>query len=146
MPDTTAPGARPAPRARKRSLIELVTELPELVSDLVHAEIDLLKTELIGKLKALGIGAGLMAGAVGVLLFMVGTLLTAAILGLGTVMPPWLAALIVSAALLVVAVILGLLGWSRMKHGIPPIPSEGIESLQKDVRAIKGLGKKGQYR
>jgi hypothetical protein len=146
MPDTTAPGARPAPRPRKRSLIELVTELPELVSDLVHAEIELLKTELIGKLKALGIGAGLMAGAGVVLLFMVGTLLTAAIMGLGTVMPYWLSALIVSAALLVVAVILALLGWSRMKHGIPPIPSEGIESLQKDVRAIKGLGKRGQYR
>ena len=146
MPDTTAPGARPAPRPRKRSLIELVTELPELVSDLVHAEIDLIKTELVGKLKALGIGAGLIAGALVVLLFMIGTLLTAAILGLGTVIPPWLAALLVSALLLIVAVVLGLLGWSRMKKAIPPIPSEGIESLQKDVRAIKGLGKRGQYR
>jgi hypothetical protein len=144
MPDPTAPGARPA--TRRRSLVELVTDLPELVTDLVHAEIELLKTELIGKLKALGIGAGLMVGALGVLLFMVGTLLTAAILGLGTVMPPWLAALIVSAVLLIIAVVLALLGWARMKHGIPPIPSEGIESLQKDVRAIKGLGKRGNYR
>jgi len=145
MPDTTtSPGARPA--KRKRSLVELVTELPELVSDLVHAEIDLLKTELIGKLKALGIGAGLILCAVIVLLFMIGTLLTAAIMGLATVMPAWLAALIVSVVLLIVAVILGLIGWRRMKAGIPPIPSEGIESLQKDVRAIRGLGKRGQYR
>lgn len=135
-----------APRGRRRSLVELVTEVPDLVRELVHAEIDLVKTELIGKLKSLGIGAGILVGALGVLLFMVGTLLTAAILGLGTVMPPWLAALLVSALLLIVAVILGLIGWRILKRGLPPVPTESLDSLKKDVQSIRGLRKRGHYR
>ncbi|MBI5161551.1 MAG: phage holin family protein [Micrococcales bacterium] len=135
-----------APRARKRPLVELVAEVPQLVTALVRAEIDLIKTELIGKLKSLGIGAGLLVGALAVLLFMVGTLLTAAILGLAEVMPPWLAALIVSAFLLIVAVVLALIGWRTLRRGLPPVPTEAIDSLKKDVQSIKGLRKRGQYR
>jgi membrane protein implicated in regulation of membrane protease activity len=104
--------------------------------------VELLKAEVIGKLKSLGIGAGLIAGAGVVLLFMVGVLLTAAILGLSTVMPGWLAALLVAAFLLIVAVVLGLIGYRILKRGIPPIPTESIDSLQRDVRAIRGLGKR----
>ena len=140
MPDT------PATSPRKRSLAQLVTELPKLVGELVHAEIELVKSELIGKLRSLGLGAGILVGAVGVLLFAVGTLLTAAILGLGTVLPPWLAALLVSALLLVVAVVLGLIGWRTLKRGLPPVPTESIGSLKKDVESIKGLRKRGHYR
>src|SRR5487761_2206569 len=104
--DTTS--SKPAP---KRSLLSLVTDIPALIQELFHREVELLKAELIGKLKALGIGAGLLAGAAVVLLFMVGTLLTAAILALGQLMPGWLAALIVSVFLLIVAGILALIGY-----------------------------------
>jgi hypothetical protein len=133
---------------RTPSLVELVTELPNRVTDLVHAEIQLLKTEVVGKLKALGIGAGVLLGAVIILGFMFGVLLTAAILALSLVIPGWLAALLVAAFLLIVAVILGLVGWRILKKGIPPIPSESIHSLQSDVRTVRGLvqtrpGKRG---
>ncbi|WBU37181.1 phage holin family protein [Homoserinibacter sp. YIM 151385] len=128
------------PRTSRRSLIQLVTELPERVTELVHSEIELIKTELIGKLKALGIGAGLFAAAAVVLLFMVGVLLTAAILALSLVMPGWLAALLVALVLLIVAGILALIGWRTMQAGIPPIPDQSIESLKRDLRAIKGIG------
>jgi hypothetical protein len=130
------------PRARRKSLVDLVTDLPGQVTELVHREIDLIKTELFGKLKALGIGAGLMVAALGVLLFMVGTLLTAGILALSLVMPGWLAALLVSLLLLIVAAILALVGWRRMQAGIPPTPDEAIGSLKRDLRAIRGMGKK----
>lgn len=148
MSNTTSgpvtPGERrpPAPVARKRSLIQLVAEVPTLVTDLVQREIELLKTELITKLKSLGIGAGLLVGAAIVLLGMIGVLLTAAILGLSEVMPGWLAALLVAAVLLIIALIIGLIGYSTLKKGIPPIPTEGIDSLKRDVRAIKGTGKR----
>jgi len=128
---------------RAPSLVELVSELPGRVTDLVHAEIQLLKTEVIGKLKSLGIGAGLLLGAAIVLGFMFGVLLTAAILALSLVMPGWLAALLVAAVLLIVAAILALVGWRVLKRGIPPIPNESIHSLQRDVRTIRGLGKRG---
>lgn len=127
---------------RKRSLIELVTSIPTLVADLVQREIDLLKAEMIAKLKALGIGAGLIAGALVILLGMLGVLLTAAILALSLIMPGWLAALLVAAVLLIIAVILGLIGYRILKRGIPPLPTESIDSLKRDYRAIRGIGKR----
>lgn len=131
-----------APAPRKRSLVELLTSIPTLVSDLVTREIELLKAEMLAKVKALGIGAGLIAGALVILLGMLGVLLTAAILALSQIMPGWLAALLVAAALLIIAVILGLVGYSVLKKGIPPVPTESIDSLKRDYRAIKGIGKR----
>jgi tetrahydromethanopterin S-methyltransferase subunit C len=141
MTSPTTPDRAPAP-PRKRSLIELITSIPTLVSDLVSRELDLIKAEMIAKIKALGVGAGLLVVAVIVLLGMLGVLLTAAILALSLVMPGWLAALLVAAVLLIIAVIVGLIGYRVLKQGIPPVPTESIDSLKRDVRAIKGIGKR----
>lgn len=132
----------PSPAPRRRSLVELVTSIPTLVADLVQREIDLIKAEMTAKLKALGVGAGVIAAAVLILLAMLGVLLTAGILALSLIMPGWLAALLVAAGLLIIAVILGLIGYSILKKGIPPVPTESIDSLKKDLNAIKGIGKK----
>ncbi|MFT4285438.1 MAG: phage holin family protein [Protaetiibacter sp.] len=137
----TDPAAERKPR--RRSLVELLTSLPEQVQELVHREIELVKTELVEKLKALGTGAGLLLGAVVTLLFFIGVLLTLAIIGLSALMPPWAAALVVAGVLLIVAVILGLVGYRILKRGIPPIPTESIASVQKDILAIKGEGRRG---
>jgi uncharacterized membrane protein YqjE len=126
----------------KRSLLSLVTDIPALIQELFHREVELLKAELIAKLKALGVGAGLLAGAAVVLLFMVGVLLTAAVFALSLVLPGWLAALIVAVFLLIVAGILALIGYRILKRGIPPLPTESIDSLKRDYRAIRGLGKR----
>ena len=142
MSQTTGSLATP-PSPPKRSLISLITDIPALIQELFHREVELLKAELIAKLKALGVGAGLLAGAVVVLLFMIGVLLTSAVLALSLVMPGWLAALIVAAFLLIVAGILALIGYRILKRGIPPVPTESIDSLQKDYRAIRGIGKRG---
>jgi membrane protein implicated in regulation of membrane protease activity len=123
--------------------VSLITDIPALIQELFHREVELLKAELFAKFKALGIGAGLLAGAGVVLLFMVGVLLTSAVLALSLVLPGWLAALIVAAFLLIVAGILALVGYRILKRGIPPVPTESIESLQKDYRAIRGIGKRG---
>lgn len=128
---------------RKRSLVELLTSLPEQVRSLVQREIDLVKTEIIEKLKALGVGAGLLLGALVTVLFFIGVLLTLAIIGLSYVMPDWAAALVVAGVLLVIAVILGLVGYRVLQKGIPPVPSEAIASIQKDILAIKGEGRRG---
>lgn len=125
----------------KRSLLALITDLPGLVSDLIAAEIEQLKDELKRKFTALGIGAGLIAAAAVVLLFMVGVLLTAAILALSLVMPGWLAALLVAAVLLLVAALLGWIGYRKLQAGMPPVPTETIASLQKDLDVVRGAGK-----
>ena len=129
-------------RDKKKSLFSLIGDLPTLVRDLVKGELELLKTEIIGKLKILGVGVGLILGAVLVLLFFIGVLLTAAILGLATVMPGWLAALIVAFVLLVVVALLAWIGYKEVKKAMPPVPEETIKSLKRDVITVKGLGKR----
>jgi tetrahydromethanopterin S-methyltransferase subunit C len=123
-------------------LIALLTEIPVLVRELVAGEIELLKQEMIRKLKALGVGAGLILGAAIVLLGVVGVLLTAAVFALSLVMPGWLAALLVAAVLLIIAVILGLIGYRVLKKGIPPLPTQTIDGLKKDLNVIRGVGKR----
>jgi hypothetical protein len=78
-----------------------------------------------------------------VFLFFIGVLLTLAIIGLSAVLPAWAAALIVAGVLLLVAVILGLVGYRILMRGIPPVPTESIASIQKDIFAIKGEGRRG---
>ena len=134
---------RPGAAPRKRSLIELLTSLPEQIQELVRREIELVKTEIVEKLKALGVGVGLLLAAVVTLLFFIGVLLTLAIIGLSYAMPAWAAALVVAGVLLIVAVILGLVGYRLLKGGIPPVPTEAIASIQKDILAIKGEGRRG---
>ena len=138
---TTTEGARPG-SPKKRSLLQLLTEIPVLVRELVAGEIELLKQEMIRKLKALGIGAGLLVGALIFIFAMLGVLLTSAILALAQVMPGWLAALLVAALLLIIAVILGLVGYRVLKQGVPPLPTETITGLKKDLNVIKGVGKR----
>ena len=137
MTDNTTP-----PR-RKRSLIELLTSLPDQVAELVRREIALITTEITAKLKALGTGVGLLVGAALVLLLFVGVLLVLAIIGLSVLVEPWAAALIVAGILLVIAIVLALVGRQIIMRNMPPLPTESIQSIQKDVAAVTGRGKRG---
>lgn len=137
-----APSGGAARPERKRSLVQLVADIPVLVRELVAGEIALLKQEMITKLKALGVGAGLLVVAIIFVFGMLGVLLTAAVLALSLVMPGWLAALLVAAALLVIAIIFGLVGYRVLRRGIPPVPSETISGLKQDLNVIKGVGKR----
>ncbi|PYY36551.1 MULTISPECIES: phage holin family protein [unclassified Curtobacterium] len=125
---------------KSRSLFGLVKELPDLVKDLVKGEISLLKAEMIGKAKVFGVAAGILIAALVIVLYAIGVLLTAAVMGLATVMPAWLAALLLAVLMLIVAGILGLVGWKRLKKGLPIAPKRTIASVKNDVNAVKGLG------
>ncbi|MCU1405902.1 MAG: phage holin family protein [Glaciihabitans sp.] len=131
-------------REKKRSLFQLIGDVPTLVRELVMGEINLLKAELIAKLKILGVGAGLLLGAVIIVFFFVGVLLTAAILALSLVLPGWLAALIVAFVLLVAIAILAWLGIREVKKAMPPMPEKTISSVKLDINAIKGIGKRAK--
>jgi hypothetical protein len=129
------------PGAPKRSLFKLIGDLPTLLVDLLRAELDSLKQEIATKLKAAGIGAGLLAGAAVFLFFAVGVLLAAAVAGLATVLPVWASALIIGGVILIIAVVLALIGIASLRKGVPPTPEHTIESVKKDVRTIRGIGK-----
>jgi len=126
----------------KRSIFRLIGDLPGYIVDLVKSELEQLKNEVLGKLKAAGIGIGLLIGASAFLFFALGVFTAAAILGLATVLPGWAAALIVGGVLVVIAVVLVLIGISLLKKGVPPTPETTIESVKQDVNAFKGTGKR----
>jgi hypothetical protein len=129
---------------KKKSIFALLSDVPTLVRDLVKGELELLKAEIVAKLKILGLGAGLILGAVIVLFFFIGVLLTAGILGLATVMPGWLAALIVAFVLLIAIAILAWIGYREIKKAMPPVPEATIKNVKRDINAIRGIGKRSQ--
>jgi len=126
----------------RKSVFALIADLPRLVIGQVKNEIEQLKSELIAKLKHAGIGVGLFVGAGLVAFFLFAVLIAAAILAFATIVPGWLAALIVAGILLVIVIALVLVGLRQVKQGIPPAPTETIKSIKKDVNAIKGVGKR----
>lgn len=98
------------------SLLTLVGEVPELVRNLVIAEVDQAKSWLAKTAKDYGIGAGWLVVALAVLFWSIPAFGTAAIAGLATVWPVWLSALVIGVGLLLVVAILALLGVARFKR------------------------------
>ena len=76
-------------------------------------------------------GAGLVA------LYGVGALIAAAILGLATVLEPWIAAAAIGVGLLLVAGILALTGKKELEEAGPPKPEQAIDSVQRDIETVK---------
>lgn len=127
----------------RESLITLIGNLPSLVTNLIQAEIEQLKTKAKHLGSYAGKGAIFAAIALIFLFFAIGTLVAVGILALALVMPAWLAALIVFVAFLLIAVVLALIGVSYFKKmGDDPGP---IESVKKDIRAVKGMGEYDRY-
>jgi uncharacterized membrane protein YqjE len=120
-----------------RSVGELVQQLSNQTATLVRQELRLAQVELQEKGKRVGIGAGMFGGAGLVALYGVGALIAAAIIGIGTLLEPWIAAVIVGVVLLAVAGILALTGRKQVERGTPPLPEQAIESTKRDVDEVK---------
>lgn len=126
----------------RRGLFKLIADIPALLRELIEAEIASMKAEIVGKLKAAGIGAGFLVVA-GAFAFFAALVLTAAgVLALSLVLPGWAAALIVGGALLVLAVLAAVIGVAQLKHGVPPTPDKTIDSVKEDVRVLRGVRKR----
>ena len=128
----------PTARADVPPAGELVSRLTAQLSTLVRSEVKLATAEVKGKVKPLGIGIGLFAGAAFVGVAALQVLLVVAILAIALALPAWLSALIVAVALLVLAGILALVGKKLLSRGLPPVPNETIDSVKRDVATIKG--------
>jgi hypothetical protein len=80
-----------------------------------------------------------MFSAAGLLAFLgLCCVITTAILALALVLPDWLSALIVAAALLVGAGIAALLGKKEVRQATPPTPEHAIEGVKEDIAVVKG--------
>jgi len=129
-------GSQPRPVA-EQSTAELVQLATEQVSRLVRDEIALAKAELAEKGKHAGIGIGLF-GAGGVLvMYGVGALIATLIIVFDLFLDLWLAALIVTVAIFLVAGIMALIGKNQVTKAVPPEPSAAIASVKADVDEVK---------
>ncbi|WP_186628991.1 YhjD/YihY/BrkB family envelope integrity protein [Rhodococcus sp. BP22] len=138
-PDTGPDHLRQANRSEVADLstVQLVERLTQQVSTLVRTEISAGLDEVKTKGTRLGIGIGI-SGAGAILLFLgLATFIATAVLGLSTVLDPWLAALIIAAAVTLIGAILALVGAKRAKNALPPVPENTVASVDKDITAIK---------
>src|SRR5262249_41846589 len=97
---------------------------------LVRLELQLATAELKKKLSALAAGLGISAGAALLALYALGFGLAAAAAGLATTLPVWASLLIVCGALVLLAAILGLVGYKLIQKGSNPVPEQAIEEAQ----------------
>ena len=127
----------PARPVTEQSTSELVQRASEQITTLVRDEIALAKAELAVKAKHAGIGVGLFSGAGVLAMYGVGALIATLIIVLNLFLDLWLAALIVTVVLFLVAGILGLLGKKQITKAVPPEPQAAIESVKADVEEVK---------
>ena len=120
-----------------KSLGDLVQDLSRQTSTLIRQEMRLAQAELTEKGRHASKGAGMFGGAGLIALYGVGALIAAAILGLATVLEPWIAAAAVGVGLLLIAGILALTGKKEIEEATPPKPELAIESVQRDVDTVK---------
>ena len=131
------PAESPAPENGRPGLATAVGQVRENVKNLVGLELELATWELKRKLAALGIGIGLFVGAALLGLYALGFLFATIAAALATFLSTWLALLIVTLFLLLVAAILALVGRARLRAGTPPVPEQAIDEARKTAEALK---------
>jgi hypothetical protein len=117
------------------SLLTLVGEIPELIRNLVVAEIESAKKWVARTAKDGGWGALWMFAALFVLFWSVPVFGTYLIAGLSSWWPVWLSALVVFFGMIIVAALLALLGVFRFrKIGKSQNP---VQSIAQDVKEVR---------
>lgn len=125
-------------RAKGKSFLSLITDVPHLIAQLIRAEIELLKAELISKLKSVGIGLGLFVISLSLILLAVLLLIFAGVFALSLVLPLWAATLVVAGVVILAAIVIAGIGAAVMSKTKSPLPNETVESIREDIRVIRG--------
>ncbi|HYP72679.1 MAG TPA: phage holin family protein [Microbacterium sp.] len=119
------------------SLLTLLGEVPELVRNLVVAEVDSAKAWVKSAGKQAGMGGVWFIVALFFLFWAVPALGAFAIIGLSSWMPAWLASLIVLVVLLIVAAVAALLGLRRFKK--LTAAQNPVQAIAVDARIVKDV-------
>lgn len=117
------------------SLLTLLGDIPELIRNLVIAEVDAGKAWVRRTSKDAGIGAGWFAVALFVLFWAVGVLVAFVIIGLSSWWPAWLSTLVVFVVLLAAVAVFALLGIQRFRKVAKA--QNPVQSLVQDVKEVR---------
>lgn len=116
---------------------QLIATATDQLGQLVRQEMALARAELTENAKRAGTGAGLFGGAGLVAMYGLAVLVATAVIGLGLVLPLWLAALIVAVVLFAIAGIMALVGKKQVTTATPPV-EHTMDNIKADVEAVKG--------
>jgi Putative Actinobacterial Holin-X, holin superfamily III len=122
------------------SLGPAAKNVAEHASALVRLEMELAALELQRKVRALAKGIAFGAGAATLLLFALGFGIGAAAAGIATSTSTWIALLIVTGALVLLGLLLGLLALGAIKKGTPPVPEQALHEAKLTTEALKSDG------
>jgi hypothetical protein len=125
------------PRTQNGGVGGAAKQVAEHASSIAKLEIELAVLELKKKVVALGLGIGLGVGAAIFGLFMLGFMFATVAAALATVLSTWLALLIVTALLLAISGVLGVLALGAIKKGTPPVPEQAIREAKMTTTALK---------
>lgn len=130
-------GAKNMGSDQEDSVPELVVRASHQMSELVREEMRLARAEMVGKVKRVGAGSGMLGGAGLAAILAAQALVAGAIAALTLLLPLWASALVVAGLLAATAGVLAAAGKRRVTHGLPPVPEEALESLKADISVIK---------
>ena len=121
---------------KERPLKDVVQGIIGNIQDIIRSEVRLAKAEIADQaakarsaLTLMGVGA--LTG-----IFSVALLLVTCVLALATVLPAWMAALIVAGVIGIVAAILTSVGVRRLRT-VHPVPERAIHTVKENVRWAK---------
>jgi hypothetical protein len=109
----------------------------ERASSLVRLEIRLALLELKKKAAALGLGAGMLAGAAVFGLFLLAFVLAAIAALFALFLPVWAALLVMCGIVALIAAALALLGLTTLRKGSPPVPERALHEAKLTTEAIR---------
>jgi hypothetical protein len=116
---------------------EAARNVAEHASSVAKLELRRATLELKKKATSFAVGIGLGVAAALLALFMLAFALATIAAALATFLPWWLALLIVTAALLLLSGLLGMLALGAIKKGSPPVPEQAIHEAKLTTAAIK---------
>lgn len=129
------PGPAIADEREAQSAFGLLRRLTDELTTLLRQELALAGAEVSRSMRIMLGGAAALAAGGAVLFTGILAMLAAAVLGLATVLQPWLAALVIGAAVTVIGIVLVSLGVRSFDPSTLK-PSRTAESLRRDTDVI----------
>ena len=121
------------------TLAQLLRRLAREVVELLGENLELAKAEMAAKLRFAAIAVACLILALLLSVAVLATLTACLVLALALVVPPWLAALIVTAAYLLVTIAALVLARANIVRAFPPAPSEAIRQFKENLQWAKVL-------
>jgi hypothetical protein len=127
-------------RAAETGTVDLAKDVASHAGAIGRLELKLALAELKEKAAAFGLAAALAVAAAVCALFGIGFAAATVAAGLATVLPIWLALLIVTVAFVAAASTLGLLCRAALQRATPPVPVQALDEARRTREALRADG------